>query len=205
MDFWKNENYQRNYLMNGLYDANDDDWILISDLDEIPRPETIKEFNPKRYRRGDFEQYAYVYRLNNLSVLPNDEPAIWPGSKITTYSYLKNFFKTATAVRSYKSSGLLRSIKRTFFKKFQTQKILNGGWHFTWMFSLENLILKMESVAEQAGNRDEFKEPAYINRQINAGLDIVNPESRYLVQEVALPQFPKYLVDNQVKYLTWFR
>ena len=29
MDFWKNENYQRNYLVNGLYDAQDQDWISV--------------------------------------------------------------------------------------------------------------------------------------------------------------------------------
>ncbi len=205
LDFWKNENYQRNYLINGLYDAQDHDWILVSDLDEIPRPELINQFNPSRYKRADFEQCAYVYRLNNLSVLPNDEPAFWPGSKITTFKFLKSFFKTVTAVRSYKSQGIFRSIRRTIFKRLHTQTIHNGGWHFTWMFTLENLILKMENIAEQAGNRPELKNPDYIERQIEAGLDVVNPNSRYLAQEVALPQFPNYLVLNKDKYASWFR
>ncbi len=205
MDFWKNENYQRNYLINGLFDAKEEDWILVSDLDEIPRPEVIKQFNPNKYKRADFEQCAYVYRLNNLSVLPNNQPAFWPGSKITTFHHLKSFFKTVTAVRSFKSQGIFRSIHRTLFKKFHTQTIHDGGWHFTWMFTLENLILKMENIAEQAGNRAELKEPGYINQQINSGLDIVNPESRYLAQQVTLSQFPKYLVENQAKYSKWFR
>ncbi len=205
MDFWKNENYQRNYLINGLHDAQDQDWILVSDLDEIPRPETIAQFNPQRFKRADFEQRAYVYRLNNLSVLPNDQPAFWPGSKVTTFKYLKNFFETVTAVRSYKSAGIFRSLRRAFFRKFQTQIIHNGGWHFTWMFTLKNLILKMENIAEQAGNRQELKDPAYIEQQINAGLDIVNPKSRYLAQELKLPQFPRCLVENQLKYSSWFR
>ncbi len=205
MDFWKNENYQRNYLINGLHDAQDQDWILVSDLDEIPRPETIAQFNPQRFKRADFEQRAYVYRLNNLSVLPNDQPAFWPGSKVTTFKYLKNFFKTVTAVRSYKSAGIFRSLRRAFFRKFQTQIIHEGGWHFTWMFTLKNLILKMENIAEQAGNRQELKDPVYIEKQINAGLDIVNPKSRYLAQKVELPQFPRYLVENQLRYSSWFR
>jgi beta-1,4-mannosyl-glycoprotein beta-1,4-N-acetylglucosaminyltransferase len=205
MDFWNNENYQRNYLINGLHDAQDQDWILVSDLDEIPRPELIKEFEPNRYKRADFEQCAYVYRLNNLSVLSNDQPAFWPGSKITTFHHLKSFFKTVTAVRSYKSQGIFRSIHRALFKKFHTQTIHDGGWHFTWMFTLENLILKMENIAEQAGNRQELKNPDYIEKQINAGLDIVNPKSRYLAQQVSMPQFPRYLVENRLKYSSWFR
>jgi hypothetical protein len=73
------------------------------------------------------------------------------------------------------------------------------------MFTLENLILKMENIAEQAGNRQELKNPAYIEKQINAGLDIVNPKSRYLAQQVSMPQFPRYLVENRLKYSSWFR
>ncbi|ENG0234628.1 beta-1,4-mannosyl-glycoprotein beta-1,4-N-acetylglucosaminyltransferase, partial [Burkholderia multivorans] len=60
---WKNENYQRNYLIHGLHDAQPDDWILVSDLDEIPHPATIRAYDP-RYRRGDFQQHAYAYFLN---------------------------------------------------------------------------------------------------------------------------------------------
>ncbi len=205
VSFWKNENYQRNYLIYGLYDARDHDWILVSDLDEIPRPETIAQYNPQRYKRGDFQQYAYVYRLNNLSVLKDDQPNIWPGSKVTTYKYFKEYFQNATAVRSFKSAGIWRGIKKNWFKYFDVQTINNGGWHFTWMFTFENLVRKMENIAEQEGNREEFKNPEYIQHQIDAGLDIVNPNSRYVAQEVALPQFPDYLVLNKDKYASWFR
>ena len=30
------ENFQRNFILNGLTQANDEDWVIISDLDEIP-------------------------------------------------------------------------------------------------------------------------------------------------------------------------
>ena len=38
---WKRENLQRNKILDGLKDANADDWIIISDLDEIPNLENI--------------------------------------------------------------------------------------------------------------------------------------------------------------------
>ena len=205
MDFWKNENYQRNYLINGLHDAADDDWIMVSDLDEIPRPETIASYNPMRYKRGDFQQRAYVYKLNNLSVKPDDSPAIWSGSKITTFKFLRDFYKNTTAVRSYKSSGFLRSIKRAWFRKYQAQKIYDGGWHFTWILDIEKLILKMESIAEQQHNRSEFKDPEYIRSQIEAGRDVIDPKSRYLAQDLIEPDFPRYLVLNKNRYLEWLR
>jgi len=39
---WENENYQRMYLYNGIISANDNDIIMISDVDEIPFHESIK-------------------------------------------------------------------------------------------------------------------------------------------------------------------
>ena len=33
---WKRENLQRNQIQKGLTEANEEDWIIISDLDEIP-------------------------------------------------------------------------------------------------------------------------------------------------------------------------
>ena len=33
---WERENFQRNYIINGLDLADDNDYIMISDVDEIP-------------------------------------------------------------------------------------------------------------------------------------------------------------------------
>jgi beta-1,4-mannosyl-glycoprotein beta-1,4-N-acetylglucosaminyltransferase len=41
---WGLENFQRNQIMKGLIDANDEDVIIITDLDEIPVPERIAEY-----------------------------------------------------------------------------------------------------------------------------------------------------------------
>jgi beta-1,4-mannosyl-glycoprotein beta-1,4-N-acetylglucosaminyltransferase len=204
MSAWKNENYQRNCLIDGLYDASDDDWVIVSDLDEIPRPETIPQYNPKRYKRADFKQKAYAYYLNNL-LMDGDKAADWFGSKVTTYRHLKEFFRTATAVRSYKSSGLLRLLKRNWFKTFQVQIIEDGGWHFTWMLKPENIVTKMEAIAEQNFVKEEFKKLDYIQSKIGAGEDVMNPKSHYAREAVVEPVFPSYLVAHKDKYSEWFR
>ena len=66
-EFWKNENFIRNNITSGLYDSKPEDLILISDLDEIPNPKKISNYNPK-FLRGDFLQNYYSYYLNNLWV-----------------------------------------------------------------------------------------------------------------------------------------
>ena len=44
---WQRENYNRNFIINGLEDATPDDYIMISDLDEIPKIEDKNIFKKK--------------------------------------------------------------------------------------------------------------------------------------------------------------
>ena len=59
----KRENNQRNQLINGLKNANDDDLIIISDLDEIPAPKKISSFNPKK-KYAVFKQKHFYYKMS---------------------------------------------------------------------------------------------------------------------------------------------
>ena len=39
---WGRENFQRNFIMNSTNNLNDNDYVMISDLDEIPNLKNIK-------------------------------------------------------------------------------------------------------------------------------------------------------------------
>jgi beta-1,4-mannosyl-glycoprotein beta-1,4-N-acetylglucosaminyltransferase len=172
-DPWRNERFQRNAIERGLVDATPKDWIIVGDVDEIPNPEKIKEFNPAKFRRGDFSQKNFAYYLNNCNVDKNGDPVLWRGSKITTYQCYKDFFECAERVRSFKSSGILRAFKREWFHKFQVQVISEGGWHFSWMSGVDGIIRKLESFSHQEFNTPEFKDPKNIVDRIRAGEDIL--------------------------------
>lgn len=197
---WKNERWQRDYLIHGLYDAQSDDWIMLSDVDEIPRPETIEEYSPSLTKKtADFQQYMYVYYLNNRWQ-ENGCAAIWAGTQITTYANLMKFFRGSLEnLRAYKWSGPLRGIKRALFKTFFIQKIPNGGWHFTWMAGVEKIIQKLESFAHQEFNKPEYKDPENIKKLIESGKDLLVPDREYQIQKLD-EQFPAYLINNIDKF-----
>jgi len=198
-DAWRNERWQRDYLINGLYDAEPDDWIILSDVDEIPRPQALALYKPNTGKRADFQQYMYAYYLNNRWELEGS-PAIWVGSKVTTFKNLMNFFGGSLEIlRGYKLSGPLRGIKRAFFKTFLIQKISDGGWHFTWMAGVEKIIQKLESFAHQEFNKPEFKQPEKIKELISSGRDVLFPDKQYKIQDLD-EQFPEYLRQNQEKF-----
>ncbi len=201
-DAWRNDNYQRDYLANGIKDAADDDWILVSDLDEIPRPEAIRLFDPNYRLRGDFQQNYYSYYLNNQCYL-NGTPTVWSGSKIVTYRNFKNFFHSPERVRNYKGTGPLRSIKRAYFNRRQIQKIENGGWHFSYVARIPQIIQKLESFAHQEFNKPEYKDTDVIREKIRAGMDLFGGQSRFLVQPVDATRFPTFLAQHREKYADW--
>ena len=80
--------YQREKLNSGLKEANKEDLILISDLDEIPNLQNI-EFTKINNNIIIFEQKMFYYKLN----LYHPE-FIWRGTKGTKF---KNFFVSSVA------------------------------------------------------------------------------------------------------------
>ena len=62
-DPYLRENYQRNCILKGLQNANDDDYIIVSDLDEIPNLNCLSSFKPS-HRYAVFKQKHFYYKIN---------------------------------------------------------------------------------------------------------------------------------------------
>ena len=84
MNALKRENYQRNFLINGLIEATDEDWIIISDLDEIPNLE-INNLKECKNKMVFFKQIMIYYKLNLYL-----ENFSWIGSKACKKSALRS-------------------------------------------------------------------------------------------------------------------
>jgi beta-1,4-mannosyl-glycoprotein beta-1,4-N-acetylglucosaminyltransferase len=190
-DLWANENYQRNQVIRGLSDLKDQDWLMISDLDEIPNPSAIQQFEPDRYIRGDFEQSLFGYKLNNKLIEPKREQ-IWRGSKITTGQHFKKFFQyNATSVRSWKSSGPIRSLKRWWFNKFNVQTIRPGGWHFSWVTPESEWVRKFSAQAHQEHLSKGQRPLSELVQVVANGQDLIFPSRKYRRLEITDPTLPK--------------
>ena len=204
-EFWNNENFIRNNITSGLYDSKPEDLILISDLDEIPNPDKISDYDPK-FLRGDFLQNYYSYYLNNLWVKDTNPKNAgkhtevgWKGTKITTIEHFSNFFRSnATSVRHYKSSGPLRSLKRAWFNAHHVQNIQKGGWHFTWVLSLDDIIKKMDSTAHTFDDPN-FRDKSFLEKTIQKNRDFQDPNKRYITLEID-DSFPKPMREDKERY-----
>jgi beta-1,4-mannosyl-glycoprotein beta-1,4-N-acetylglucosaminyltransferase len=139
MGLWEREHYQRNCIARGLTACRPHDIVVISDLDEIPRPSILKEFKHHLLKRRALSKFPtalemsiYFYHLNRQT--QTKQPwggGEWVGTVITNY---KNILK--------------RGVQHFRDKRFQLSRIRDGGWHFTWMGGKEKIRIKMCSVVE---------------------------------------------------------
>ena len=196
-DPYLRENHQRNSILKGLINSKDQDIIIISDLDEIPNPEVIKNFK-KEMRFAVFKQKHFYYKFN----LQSKNNPYWLGSRIC----LKKYLISPQWLRDLKFK------KRPFWRldKFRLNNIIeNGGWHFCNLKKPESLLYKYKNLCE-TDDPIHFKEKIdekYLNieeikKRINEGQDIIGRKDNFI--KVNLDNsFPKFLINNQSIYSDW--
>ena len=183
------EQHQRNSIMRGLKDANDNDLIILSDVDEIPDLNKLNEYDKNKY--AVFSQKMFMYKLNFLNLKENN----WQGSKIC----LK---------KNFKSPQWLRNLK---FKKYpfwridkmrNLQIIQNGGWHFAYLQTPENISKKIKSFAHGEFNKTDITNEENISLKIEKGQDIF--KRNYNLKKIEIDSsFPRYILENKDKLKKW--
>ena len=194
-DAWANEKHQRNALARGLDKASDNDIVIISDLDENPNADAIKRYNPTRLY-GTLVQRWYNYLLNNMLVKENTScPKDWIRPKITTFGNLRHFFKTPENLRIYKKEKTIAGMIHYLRKKIGHQLIPNGGWHFSWIMTPEQMVEKISIHAHIEHNTDEIKQIDAIVDAIRNGRDILNKGDHFRLVPFD-ESFPPYLIEH---------
>ena len=183
------EQHQRNSLMKVLNKAEDEDLIILSDVDEIPDLNKLNLFNKKNY--AVFSQKMFMYKINLLNLDENN----WHGSKIC----LKKNLKTPQWLRNLK-------FKKYPFWRFDKprnlQIIQNGGWHFAYLQSAENISKKIKSFAHGEFNKDHLSDEEKIKQRIQKGEDVF--ERGFKLKRINIDDsFPDFIKQNQSMLKNW--
>ena len=183
------EQHQRNSLIKGLNKASDNDLVILSDVDEIPDLSKLKEFDKNKY--AVFSQKMFMYKLNLLNLRENN----WHGSKICLKKNLK-------------SPQWLRNLK---FKKYpfwrfdkprNIQIIKDGGWHFAYLHTAENISRKIKSFAHGEFNKKNLTDEKEIQKRIENKEDIFN--RGYDLKKIDIDEsYPDYIRQNLELLKNW--
>ena len=201
----KRENLQRNNILDGLKDISQNDWVIISDLDEIPNLEKVnlKNINDRIVLfQQDMMYYKFNLKLDNFR---------WIGSKACKFKFLK-------------SPQWLRDIKNRKFKwwridalfskrKYQNLKIINnGGWHFSYLKTPEAIEKKLKSYLHHI---DYDIDPIGVNRikkivedkKAIYDLKADQRQSKFNAQNELIKidntLLPSYILENMDKFEDW--
>ena len=199
------ENSQRNFIMEGLKEANDEDIILVSDVDEIPKIDNI-DFNNIKEKIFLFKQDMFYYKFN-LSI-PNFK---WTGTKGCKFKNLKN----PQWLRNIKDRKYPFYRFDTYFSenKYISIKIVDdGGWHFSYLksaneiehklksylhhreFDLQSISIKqIEEIIKNKMAIYDLKADKTANK-IGTGVKLQNFDKQKL---------PRYIQDNEILFKEW--
>lgn len=144
-DRWPLEFHQRDAIMRGLYDLQDNDIVMISDLDEIWDPRIYTADNRSIHLPFVFSQMPIVGYLNILQL-----DSLWYGTAVVPGSQLKN--ETPQQIRNIKNG--LPQIK--------------GGWHFSWVGGEEMMARKQNTFCHTVKDCLDKGYPGQIMRRIES-------------------------------------
>jgi len=199
------ENGQRNFIQNGLNKAENNDIILISDVDEIPNLSEVN-FNNISEKIIMFHQDMFYYKFDLK--IPN---LLWTGTRGCRKKYLL-------------SPQWLRNVKdRKYFpfridilfseKKYSSIKFINnGGWHFSYIKTAEEIEHKLKSYlhhrefdeqslsVEEIQNIIENKKAIY-DLKVDKRVNKIGDGSKLV--KIKFEKLPIYIQQNKHNYMKW--
>jgi len=199
------ENGQRNHILNGLLDAEKNDVILVSDVDEIPNLTSV-DFSKIRNKIFIFRQEMFYYKLNLK--LPN---LIWSGTKGCRKKDLIN----PQWLRNIKDKNYSKFRLDTFFskKKYSNIKFFDkGGWHFTNIKTAKEIQLKLKSYLHHREFDINPMSLEQIENVINDKKAIYDLKADQRVNKIGdgdklikyeLKDLPIYIKENIEKFSSW--
>lgn len=171
-DAWDREKHQRRCIMRGLTEAGADDLILVSDVDEIPRPGVVAELVSSISSPVQLEMTMHYFMFNLIAPVP------WRHAKAARFQDLTD----PESLRMTKGLPV----------------IPDAGWHFSYLSPADGVRTKLRSFAHTEYSNDRYTSSRHIERSMRWAVD---PFGKYLYEladddalpaEVTRERFPAY-------------
>jgi len=137
---WVRENFQRDALIRGLNDVNDNDVVIVSDCDEILRPRTLDIIrNDLQHNIWRCYHPLFYFKINHLKTRPSSywahPVAVVKRGGFPGCQYLRNMHSTPLWQLPYDyDDGNFCSIQ-------------HAGWHFTYFGDSKHSATKLLNFA----------------------------------------------------------
>lgn len=186
---WDNEFWSRDQFKLAWKDLTDEDVIIISDCDEIIRPEAIEFIRNNHYDYYALMAPIFNFKFNYLNT--SNEYTVWP----VAYRYYSGINYVPSAMRRV-------SNERDIFRHRFGKGILlhHAAWHFSSLGNDEFVKNKLKSFSHTEFNNPEFIDNVNVDKHIIENKNHINQNSGSWKQVKLDEYFPKKIVNNIEKY-----
>ncbi|MDB5073813.1 MAG: hypothetical protein JWM87_4924 [Candidatus Eremiobacteraeota bacterium] len=200
-DPWSLERAQRDAIVRGLSSCAPDDTVIVSDVDEIPRPSRIAAgiaAQPSVCRQGLY--YYYI----NLRLRQR-----WYGAALMALRYrswLNGDWLGSAVVRFHDllAAGGPQAVRD---KRHHFSVIQDAGWHWSYLGGVDAVIEKIRSYSHTEANTERIIDRARIERALRDGTDFLGRwYLGYRFETTPLDDtYPAFVRDNQPALAAWIR
>ncbi|KAK4216024.1 glycosyltransferase [Rhypophila decipiens] len=190
---WDREDLQRNAMftqilphLNGSRAPNYGDVIVVSDADEIPRPETLRLLKSCRFpRRLTLRSHFYYYSFQWRHQGGQD----WPHPQATFYQ---------GPHRTVKPNDLRNGLGFPPTKWWDSAEKKEAAWHCSSCFgTMREMLTKMESVSHTYMNEKKYRNRTRIAERVRNGQDLWDREGEVYYRVENNSDVPGFLLYNQ--------
>jgi beta-1,4-mannosyl-glycoprotein beta-1,4-N-acetylglucosaminyltransferase len=174
-DPWTMEAYQRNAILRGMTNLTPADNIIISDLDEIPKAETLRKIIPVKR--------PVTLRMKSYGGYVNARSGDWVYAKVLPTHVFSEMLPEKIRHENY-------------------TVIEDGGWHFSSCGGPKRVHEKMNAFSHQEPSVQKWNKLDRLERDLPAGIGLFGGKMSF---ERLDESFPRYLVEHQDRFpgLIW--
>jgi hypothetical protein len=191
-DAWVNDRFQRNSINRGLESADDNDVIVVSDLDELVRPETVQQL------RTDVENQIwglrmplFYFKFNHMLVTTESRYMVWGMAcrkklLVPADTFRFQRFQLASLPYNYNHNGI--------------RMMEHAGWQFSYLGDNDFAKNKIKSFAHQETNTESVLKKIDVEASVQNGYGLGPSAAEKFVNIQVDDYMPKTLLKNLDKY-----
>ena len=159
LNSWDSQFFQRNQILQGVSEFDDDDLVLLSDVDEIPETGALNEVTQDiQGFQWSFLQDIYYGNLTNFR-------GTWGGTYLSDIKHLRK--ETPQNCRN----------RRRCFNGRKIKRIWSAGWHLSYFGNEEFIRHKIQNLSSQELNVPEYTDLDKIKYRLKNKIDFFDREA----------------------------
>lgn len=200
-DSWDREALQRSAFGRGLTKAKPHDLVIVSDVDEIVKPDALREAVKTTAGKISYFEGVYYHFLLNWRLVGRKDLKT---SRMIEMKYFRDGWLTrrTKGCRSYSAPRWMEYLAWLPYaarrhRAFLDRQIFRDGcWHFSFMLSPEDIRKKLSAYSHFERNTEEYVGEGKIEQRIDEKRSMFDNQ----IEIAPLEEMPAYVQENLDRY-----